>query len=108
MVSEIFNDFVIHFLSFDFPHCFLAGRVWHLTLYETCQRCCTCEGLNGQVGCYRLRGNFMASKKTRTIAVDEATLERIARHGRFKDSYCKIINRLLDAVEAIETQEDQE
>ena len=49
----------------------------------------------------------MAKKKTRTIAVDEATLERIARHGRFKDSYCKIINRLLDFIEASENEHDE-
>lgn len=50
----------------------------------------------------------MAKKKTRTIAVDEATLERIAKHGRFKDSYCTIINRLLDFVEASEDEQDGE
>jgi len=51
----------------------------------------------------------VAKKKTRTIAVDEATLERIAKHGRFKDSYCKIINRLLDFVESTpETDADAE
>lgn len=41
----------------------------------------------------------MAKKQQRTIAVDTATLERIARHGHFRDSYCSIINRLLDIVE---------
>jgi len=42
---------------------------------------------------------MVAKKRQRTIAVDTATMERLSKHGRFKDSYCSIINRLLDSYE---------
>jgi len=47
----------------------------------------------------------MGKKQQRTIAVDAATIERIAKHGHFRDSYCSIINRLLDRVEKLEREE---
>ena len=42
----------------------------------------------------------------RTIAVDDETHARLKAQGRFGDSYCDIIKRLLDATEAaiIETE----
>jgi predicted CopG family antitoxin len=35
----------------------------------------------------------------RTIAVDDETHSRLKNHGRFGDSYCDIIKRLLDGAE---------
>lgn len=35
----------------------------------------------------------------RTIAVDDETHTRLKTHGRFGDSYCDIIKRLLDKAE---------
>jgi len=35
----------------------------------------------------------------RTIAVDNETHNRLKMHGRFGDSYCDIIKRLLDKAE---------